>query len=227
MNNFEVLSVGGSLVCPEKVDLIFLKKLKRFLLKWIKRGKKFVLVVGGGKVAREYQRVAKALGVKDNKELDWIGIFATFLNAQLVKSLFSKIAFPQVITDPTKKVNKNFKVFVAAGWKPQRSTDFDATLLAKNFGAKRVINLSNIDYVYDKDPSKFKDAKPIKKISFSEFFKIVGKKWKPGAHLPFDPLAAKLAQKEKIKVLILNGKKFHNLEKVFKNQKFIGTQVEP
>jgi uridylate kinase len=226
MAKFEILSLGGSLVCPDKIDTGFLKKFKNFILKQIKKGKKFVIFIGGGKIAREYQETAKKLLVKDRDQLDWMGILATWLNAFLVKSLFGNLAFPQVLTDPSKKIRTTKKIILFGGWKPGWSTDFDAVLAAKNFGAKRVINLSNIDYVYDKNPKKFKNAKPLKKISFNEFFKIIGKKWMPGANLPFDPVATKLAKKEKIKIIILNGKNFENLEKALKGEKFKGTIID-
>jgi len=221
----EVLSLGGSLVCPEEIDILFLKKFRNFILKWIKKGKKFIIFVGGGKIARKYQRVAKKFKAK-NEELDWIGISATLLNAQLVKSIFGNFAFHKVLTDPSQKVFTRKKVIVFGGWKPGRSTDFDCVLASKIFGAKRVVNLSNIDFVFDKDPSKFKDPRPIKIISFDELLKIIGRKWIPGANLPFDPKAIKLAKKEKIQIIILNGRNFKNLEKVFLGQKFKGTIVQ-
>jgi uridylate kinase len=221
----EVLSLGGSLVCPNEIDVLFLKKFRNFILKWIKKGKKFVIFVGGGKTARKYQKVAKKFGVK-SEELDWIGIFATILNAQLVKSIFGNFAHEKVLSDPTKKIKTKKKIIVFGGWKPGRSTDYDSVLAVKNFGAKRVINLSDVDFIYDKNPKKFKDAKPLERISFDELFKIIGRKWTPGANIPFDPEAAKLAKKEKIKVIFLNGRNFKNLEKVFSGKKFKGTIIE-
>jgi uridylate kinase len=221
----EVLSLGGSLVCPNEIDVLFLKKFRNFILKWIKKGKKFVIFVGGGKIARKYQNAAKEFKV-ENKELDWVGISATLLNAQLVKSIFGNFAFERILTDPTKKIKTKKKIIVFGGWKPGWSTDYDSVLAAKNFGAKRIINLSDVDFIYDKNPKKFKDAKPLEKISFDELFKLIGRKWTPGANVPFDPEAAKLAKKEKIKVIFLNGKNFKNLEKVFLGKKFKGTIIE-
>jgi len=226
MTEFEILSLGGSLVCPDEIDVEFLKNFRDFILKWIKKGKRFVIFVGGGKIARKYQNAARNLGVESQDQLDWIGILATWLNAFFVKSIFGNLAFSQVQSDPRKKIKTNKKLIFFGGWKPGRSTDFDSVLAAKNFKAKRVINLSDIDYVYDKDPKKFRNAKPLKRISFDEFLKIVGKKWIPGANLPFDPEAIKLAKKEKIKIVVLNGKNFENLEKFFKGKKFEGTIVD-
>jgi uridylate kinase len=221
----EVLSLGGSLVCPNEIDVLFLKKFRNFILKWIKKGKKFVIFVGGGKTARKYQNAAKEFKV-ENKELDWVGISATLLNAQLVKSIFGNFAFERILTEPTKKIKTKKKIIVFGGWKPGWSTDYDSVLAAKNFGAKRIINLSDVDFIYDKNPKKFKDAKPLEKISFDELFKLIGRKWTPGANVPFDPEAAKLAKKEKIKVIFLNGRNFKNLEKVFLGKKFKGTIIE-
>jgi uridylate kinase len=221
----EVLSLGGSLVCPKGIDVLYLKKFRNFILKWVKKRKKFVIFVGGGKIARNYQKVAKKFKAKD-KDLDWVGISATLLNAQLLRSIFGEFAFERVLNNPLEKVSTKKKIIIFGGWKPGWSTDFDSVLAAKNFGAKRVINLSNVDFVYNKDPKKFKDAKPLEKISFEQFLEIVGKQWKPGANLPFDPKAAKLAKREKMKIIVLNGRNFKNLEKVFLRKKFKGTIIE-
>ena len=59
---------------------------------------------------------------------------------------------------------------------------------------KTVINLSNVEQVYDKDPKKFPDAKPIKKLTWAGMREIVGDKWSPGMNAPFDPIAAQKAQ---------------------------------
>jgi uridylate kinase len=226
MSNFEILSLGGSLVCPDKIDIKFLEKFRDFILKQIKKGKKFLIFVGGGKIARIYQKAAKELSVENKAQLDWIGILATWLNAFFMKSLFGDLAFPQVLSDPSRKIKTKKSLVFFGGWKPGRSTDFDCVLAAKTFGVKRAINLSDIDCVYDKNPKKFKNAKPLKRISFDDLFKIVGKKWTPGANIPFDAVAAILAKREKIKIIILNGKNFKNLEKLFRGEKFKGTITE-
>lgn len=222
---FEVLSLGGSLICPEKIDLKFLIDFKKFILSQIKKGKKFVIFVGGGNLARTYQKAAKELGVLDDKDLDWIGIFATWLNACFLRAYFGKIAYRKVLTNPKAKIKTKKKIIVFGGWKPGWSTDFDAVLFAKTIGSKRVINLSNVDFVFDKDPKKFKDAKPLKKLSFDDFLKIIGNKWTPGKNAPFDPIAVKLAQKSRIKIIILNGKNFKNLKNFFEGKDFVGSLV--
>lgn len=225
--NWHIISLGGSLVCPKKPDFKFLKNFSKVILKWIKKGKRFILFIGGGKICREYQKTAKILGIKDSKTLDTIGISATFLNANLVRAIFGKIAYPSVLSCPLEKIKTEKKILVFGGFKPGWSTDFDAVLMAKNLKEKTVVNLSNIDFVYDKDPTKFKGAKPLKKISFSQLQKIVGKKWIAGGNFPLDPLATKLAKKEKIKVIVMNGKRTENFDNFLKGKKFLGTEIIP
>ena len=62
---------------------------------------------------------------------DWIGIYATHLNAQLVRLAFGEMAHAEINTDPTKRMNWKSNVLIAGGWMPGRSTDYDAILLAK------------------------------------------------------------------------------------------------
>ena len=114
---------------------------------------------------------------------------------------------------------------MGAGWKPGWSTDYDAVLMAKNNKADTIINLTNIDYVYDKNPSQFSDAKPLKEIDWKSFKHIVGDKWTPGLSMPFDPKASKLAERFKLKVAIINGKYLERLEDFLNNKPFVGTII--
>ncbi|MBZ9572333.1 UMP kinase [Patescibacteria group bacterium] len=223
--NWIIFSLGGSLVFPDEIDVVFLKRFRKFILKWLKRGKKFVIFVGGGKLARNFQKTAKKLKIKNKDILDWLGIYATYLNAFLIKSLFDKLVSEDIIKDPTKKIRKNKKIIVGGGWRPGRSTDYDSVIFAKKNKIKEIINLTNVDYVYDKDPKKFKDAKVFFNISFSDFSKIGKQKWEAGLNFPFDPLATRLAQKEKMRVIVVNGKNFKNLDNLLRGKKFKGTII--
>ena len=227
MNKLFIISLGGSLINPGEIDPKFLKDFRSLILSEIKSGNRFILIIGGGRPARDYMAALKAVGDKVSADdMDWMGIFATRLNAQLVRLMFGKLAHPKVVEDPNVKFPFKEKVLVAGGWMPGRSTDDDAVRLAKVYGATTVINLSNIDYVYTKDPRKFKDAKKIEQISWKEFRIIVGNKWDPGKNLPFDPTAAKLAEQLKLKVIIANGKNLSNLKNIFLDKKFNGTTIK-
>lgn len=219
-----IISLGGSLVAPNEIDIEFLKNFKHSLQKYFFQ-KRFFIFVGGGRVARNYQKALLEFGTKD-KERDEIGINVSRLNAEVVKQLFLEFSYPKIIIDPTKKINASKSVFVGAGWKPGRSTDYVSVMSAKVNNINTIINLTNIDYVYDKNPIEFKDAKPIKEISWPDFRKIVGDKWSPGLSMPFDPRASKIAEKLKLKIIMINGKNLERLEDFLNNKPFIGTIIQ-
>ena len=220
-----VLSLGGSLIAPDDVDIIFLKNFKNIIEHYAKKGFKFIIVCGGGKLARNLQQAASKIPKVTNKDLDWLGIYATRANASLVKGVFKNNVQDRIIINPNEKISFKKNIIVAAGWKPGWSTDYDAVLLAKNLRIKEIINMSNVDYVYDKDPKKFRDAKKIEKISWNEFSKLTNQKWKAGMNAPFDPVAAKEAKKSGIKVNII-GNDLKNLENLLNGKKFKGTIIE-
>ncbi|MBU0665973.1 MAG: UMP kinase [Nanoarchaeota archaeon] len=220
-----ILSLGGSLIFPEEIDAEYLKEFKKLIEKYIKEGFRFVIITGGGKICRKYQSAARDISKISDLETDWLGISVTKMNAQFVKSLFGDLAHPTIIDNPTKKIAFEEKILIGCGWKPGCSSDKDAVLLAKNLGIKKVINLTNIEYVYNKDPRQFEDAKKIEKISWKDFRRIVGDKWDPGLNVPFDPVASKLSERLGLTVIIANGKNLNNLQKIFDNKKFTGTII--
>lgn len=219
-----VISLGGSLVVPDKIDVGFIKNLKHCLVKYFGQ-KKFIIFVGGGKVCRHYQKALQDFGATDYDK-DLMGINISRLNAGFVKQAFKEFAYEEIILDPNLEIKTNKEIVMGAGWKPGWSTDYVAVLSAKINKISLVINLTNIDYVYDKDPAKFPQAKPIEKISWKDFKKIVGNKWAPGMSSPFDPIASKLAEQSKIKVVIMNGKHLSRLEDFLNNKPFIGTTIQ-
>ena len=73
---------------------------------------------------------------------------------------------------------------------------------------------------------KHQDAKPITKINWEEFRKIVGDVWTPGLNMPYDPIASKKAQELGLTVVILKGNNFENLENYFEKRDFVGTTIE-
>ena len=226
MSKTFVLSVGGSLiVTSEGINLRFLKQFRAFILRYVKRGYKFYLVIGGGSTARTYIKAALAATSVNNYDRDLVGIRATRLSAELLKVVFGRDAYSEVITDPTKLVKTKKSIILAGGYRPGWSTDYVAILMAASQKIKTVVNLSNIDYVYDHDPRKFPDAKKLTTTSWSKFCKIVGSKWQPGLNVPFDPVASRAAASHKMKVVILNGEELKNLEKCLTGQRFVGTTI--
>ena len=226
MHNIVVISLGGSLIVPNGgIDHSFLKRFRELIVSEVEEGKRFLIVVGGGKTARHYQEAALKVGKLDKEDVDWLGIHSTHLNAQLVRTILRERAHLKIITHFDKVEEFEEPIMVAAGWKPGHSTDYDAVLHAKNHGADTVVNLSNIDYVFDSDPKKNPDARPLKKIKWADFRKLVGDTWAPGSNHPFDPIASKEAQKSGLKVVVMDGKNLPNFKNFLDGKEFEGTTI--
>lgn len=226
-----IISVGGSLIVPNGgIATQFLMKLNDFIRNQLAQNPKrqFFLVAGGGSTARHYIEAGREVVGHElsNDDLDWLGIHSTRLNAHLIRTIFRDIAHPHIIKhyDIIKKATE--PVVVASGWKPGRSTDFCAILLCEDYDVRSVVNLSNIPQVFDADPKEFPDAKPIDKISWTDFRKITGDEWKPGMNAPFDPIAAKKAHELGVKVAIMSGSDLDNLKNYFEDKDFVGTVIE-
>jgi len=224
-NKIAVISLGGSMVVPNQVDTQYLTKFRNFILTQLTKGWRFFIIVGGGTQARNYIDAATTIMgdeiTKDDQ--DWLGIHATRFNAHLVRTIFRDQAQPAILTDPEVDEITDAKIVVAAGWKPGWSTDFVATKIAQRINAPYIINLSNITQVYTADPNKNPDAQPIEKMTWKDFREMVGDKWTPGMNTPYDPIAAKLAQKEGQTVLVMGGADLENLGKALNEGEFFGT----
>jgi uridylate kinase len=228
-----VLDLGGSLFAPNgeggRIDIQYLKRFEGFIRKQVAKKRRFFIVSGGGFVARAYRDAAKkATGIRlTDEDLDWLGIHATRLNAHLFRTIFRDIAYERILKHYDMVDKKATQpVVICAGWQPGWSTDYCAVLVANDYHVDTVIKISNFNYVYDKDPAKFKNAKPLKKMSWDQVIKLVGDKWKPGLHTPFDPVAARMAKRIGLRVVTCHGKDFANLAKVLSGKRFKGTVIE-
>lgn len=221
-----VISLGGSIIIPGKIQVEFLKLFKKFILEFLKKNYRFIIVAGGGAIARDYQEAASKITEVSDEDKDWLGIHATRFNAHLLRTIFKKEAYPVVLDSPHKEMDgERYNLFIASGWRPGWSTDYDAVLLAQRFKADKIINASNITYVHEKDINLHPTAKPIKKISWRNYRKLIGSQWKPGLSAPFDPIAAKTAEEFKMTVIVTKGTDLENLKNILTNKKFKGTII--
>jgi uridylate kinase len=226
-NNYTIIALGGSVIspAPNKINVRFLKKFQELILDYLEQGNKFVIVAGGGKTARLYQKAAsKIVGVSD-EDIDWLGIHSTRLNAYFLRTIFFKEAHPVILDNPQKPIKTNPCLIIASGWQPGCSTDFITIRLAQRFKAKSVIIASNISYVYEKDPAKHKGVRKFLKISWQDYRKLIKDQWKPGMSAPMDPIAAKLAQKLKLKVVLFKGTELKNFRDYLENRIVKGTTI--
>lgn len=222
-----VISLGGSLIIPDDVDINFLRKFKKIISKNTKKYK-FIIVCGGGSIARKYINALREAGL--NEELQsFSGISATRMNARFMSYLFNidpNEGIPHTLRTVRKYSKKYEVVFCGAlEYKPNQTSDATAVEIASHF--KTIfINLTDVSGLHDKNPKKFKDAKFIPKISWAEFNKMADKnKYKPGQHFVLDQTASKMILKNKITTYIL-GKNLKNLDNLLNNRKFRGTVIQ-
>lgn len=223
-----VMSVGGSLIVPDHIDTSFLTNLKNLIEQQIATyGRRFIIIAGGGKTARRYQDAAAAVTELDPEDLDWMGIHATRLNGHLLRTVFRDIAHPVMITNPDEIVDvpKDTSLIIAAGYRPGASTDLRAVQIARHCGATKLMNLSNIDYVFTADPRKDSNAEKIEDITWTDFLTLIPSEWNPGLSSPFDPVAAREAQRLGLEVVIVNGGKPEEIEHYLHGEKFVGTRI--
>lgn len=219
-----VIALGGSIVYPAEIDARFIREFKAFIEKFTKKGYQFVIVVGGGRLARVYQEAAERVAPLTDDDKDWLGIHATRMNAHLIRTVFRKIANPVVIDTRGKVKKLGHPVTVSGGWQPGWSTDYVATALAEDFKVPEVIVVGKPDHVYDKDPNAFKGAKPLPEISWKDYRKLIPQKWTPGFHSPVDPIAAKLGDRKGIRAIVVSGD-LKNLGDLISGREFKGTVI--
>lgn len=222
-----VISLGGSLIIPEKIDYPFLNNLKKTLRSLYKKNK-FIVVCGGGTIARKYIQALKKEG-KSKKEQSEAGIRVTRMNAMFMMQFFGKEAndtLPMNMKEVIANNHKNKIVFCGAlRWSSDSTSDTTAVKLANLLNAI-FINITNVKALYTADPKTNPKAKLIHKILWEEFEKMAKKiKYQPGQHFILDQKAASLIKKHKIPSYII-GKNLNNLKKIFNNKPFEGTLIK-
>ncbi len=221
-----VLSLGGSLIVPDEFDYKLLEQFKKIVNK-NKRKYKFVVVCGGGSIARKYINALRKRGLP-NRILCMAGIAITRLNARFMTYFFGKDAnegIPHNMKQVKNLLAKNDIVFCGAlRYNVGETSDGTAAKLAVFFESD-FINMTNVPGLYSKNPLTNKNARFIPEISWFDFYKMVNKiKYKAGQHFVLDQGAAAVILKNKVKTYII-GRNLKNFEALLSKRKFKGTII--
>ena len=220
-----IISLGGSIISTDADTTAIIRDYATWL-KQLAQTNVVAVIVGGGYRARIAIEGAKKNNSNlTNDQLDEIGIAATRVNAELLRSA-CQVEHP-IITDPNIILPTTPCLIFGAGWKPGRSTDYDAVLLAVTNQVTTVYNVSNITKIYTADPKTDPAAKPLDDVTWEQLQQIVGDTWTPGLNMPFDPIAAKLATEHALTVKVVNGLDMANLANCIAGQAFTGTVIHP
>ena len=142
------------------------------------------LVIGGGNIFRGIAASAEGM---DRASSDYMGMLATCINALALQDALEKegvptrvqsaiemaeIAEPYIRRRAIRHLEKGRIVIFGAGTgNPYFTTDTAASLRAMEINAQVLMKATKVDGIYDKDPTKHKDAKRYDKISYIDVLK--------------------------------------------------------
>jgi uridylate kinase len=219
-----VISIGGSVLLSDEADVNFLKNFAKLLIKHSKKYRIF-LVVGGGRVAREYIRKGRELNIDEN-QLDVLGIAITRVNASLITNIL-KISNREIPSKIEDAINLKHSIVVMGGTISGHSTDFVGAELAQKTHSKIFIIATNVDGIYDKDPNKYPDAKQLKTVYINDLITWYGTNWNSaGSNVVVDGPALKMIQEAQIPTKVINGKRLNQLENAILNKPINGTIIK-
>lgn len=223
-----VISLGGSLIVPEKVDFKFLKSFKKTLKKHYKDWK-FVIVCGGGSIARKYISLLEHNNKNSEKELSMAGIRITRMNALILMEIFGKKEandkLPLDMREVKNNLHKNSVVICGAlRYAPKSTSDGTAARLAHYLGAE-FINMTNVKGLFTANPFTNKNARFIPHESWKDFDKRANAmKYHSGQHFVLDQKAATMIRQNKTKTYIIDADT-RNIDKILKGKPFVGTLI--
>lgn len=229
-----IIKVGGSILSDSDEQLFDFKsaeKFKELLKPFIANGAKFILITGGGHLARKYKQLLQERNFPDYDQ-HYIGASSCTHNAVMLRAVMGELAEKDVLAfdSISKENNLNFvkPIQIAGGGPVGPSSDWDAVKLAIKSGAKSIISMKNINGVYSADPKKDPTAKQIKNLTWEEYLNIIGNPsdHTPGGHFPIDPIAARMAKENGISFKILNGEDFVQVKKAIEGGEFEGSEIK-
>lgn len=221
-----VISLGGSLIVPDHIDVRYLRRLKNILRPSTER--RYLIICGGGATSRRYIEAARQTGARPSShDLDLMGIRAIELNAEFVRLIFGAHAHRDVLSRPADVHSLRSPVIVCSAAESGHSSDYNAVVWAARNGVTQVVNLTNIRSVFDRDPKKSRAAKPLKNLDWETYRSIIGTRWTPGLNTPFDPVASFRAERLKLTVKIVHGHDLASVKNALAGRTFVGTVLHP
>lgn len=222
-----ILSMGGSILVTGEHDEQFLPDLAH-LLRTLTDEFPIVVTAGGGRVARDYIRLGRALGLTET-ELDELGIDVSRLNARLLAAVIGPPCPPHPPTSLAEAVREAHRSRIVAlgGTEPGHTTDGVAGLLAERLRAQRLVNATRVPGLFERDPRKDPSAKRIDRLDYAGFRHMIEKSvgGTAGQQFVFDRLGLDSLARAKIPLRIVQGRDLPNLEKALRGDDFVGTEI--
>lgn len=163
------------------IDPQFTHWLAKEIIKAVKTGIQVAIVVGGGNIFRGTAAAEHGL---ERTVGDYIGMLATIMNSLALQAALEKeeqetrvlsaieikdVCEPYIRRRAIRHMEKGRVVVFAAGTgNPYFTTDTAAALRALETECEIILKATKVDGVYDRDPTKNKDAKKFDTISFKD-----------------------------------------------------------
>lgn len=227
-----MLKLSGEVMEGKKdsgIDFKVVENLCKEIKDVKKMGVDIAVVIGGGNFWRYRDFVDSGI---DRVHSDYMGMMATIMNSIALRDGFRKVkvdarpmsafAMPVVVEeylrDRAIKYMDSGKIVICAGGtgNPFFTTDTAASLRALELNCDVLMKATKVDYVYDKDPVKHKNAKAYKKMSYGEVLEQ--------ALGVMDLSAVALCRDNDLPVQVFNLTKKGNIAKVVKGQQ-VGTLI--
>ncbi len=212
------------------IDPEFTHWLALEIIKASKIGTQISVVVGGGNIFRGTSAAEHGL---ERTVGDYIGMLATIMNSLALQAALEKekqptriltaievkdVAEPYIRRRAIRHLDKGRVVIYAGGTgNPYFTTDTTAALRALETGCDIILKATKVDGVYDRDPTKNKDAKKFDTITFKQA--ITEKDIEI-----LDNSALSLCMDHKIPILVFGLNKEGNIEKAVSGEK-LGTLI--
>lgn len=217
-----VVRIGGSILgSPPKAEMV--ESYCSALLSLASEGNRIGVVVGGGKIARKFIKIARELNLPHYKQ-DMVAIDISRVNAHIFSMKLGINIVPRNIGSMI-SVLESRGIGVMGGLKPGITTDTVAALLSTRWDADLLVKCSDQLGIYSADPKKYKDAKKLNSTTYEELARILGGEHRPGIHSIVDPVAVNYLMQKRVRMVVIDGSDPTNLIRAVKGEK-IGTVVD-
>jgi len=223
-----VVSLGGSIMFPGDGSVDLIGEVCG-LLKKHSGSRQFMIVVGGGRVAREFISYARQLD-GDESYLDEIGIHCSRLNAMLMLPRLGDSAAPVVAAtlDQGVELAHEYDIVVMGGTHPGHTTDAVAAMMCERLHGELFVIATSVDGIYDKDPVKFPSAVRIPEISLDDLYDMMmSSSARAGPNMVVDPMAVRIMKRSGLSGHVIDGRDIGELERAITGRSPGGTRMVP
>jgi uridylate kinase len=162
------------------VDIKSVEKIVEKILKIDRKNIELVIVIGWWNIYRWSNLIKSWINASDSHNLSML---STVFNWVVLKNILEKYSIKSKVFDPNwikfltsynkddaKKELKKWKIVICVWWtwNPYFTTDTGWVIRSLELDCDMMIKVTKVDWVYNKDPVKYNDAKLYDEISYNE-----------------------------------------------------------